>query len=295
MKRKSCSPPQLQLDDHRKHSRVSVPLMQFLDKSALAHIMCTSQGRVIGSKKMAEKAHRRVHCLPECIKSDDSRIKLCHASSLDRFSQAKSCHVIGDPLQAGWPLLRRCTTMNENRQMSVIEWALHLPDRPKENLNGQYCPWRVDECTTITKSNTMEVVKDIDSNTGMHTICNANTIPPRLELLIREKKSCHREFHLLELQAATSNFSTSKHTHTYIYFSDHQTNRCSLLVAMFVMPFSDNLQRIKCSSFFHSSLNTPSPLCSNHLLYANDVQESYLYVFSTCNLLLICKYSLPFI
>ena len=131
-----------------------------------------------------------------------------------------------DSSHVGWPLLRRSTTMvKENTEnlnchrMSVIEWALQLPDRPKEKPNPQcLLPTREEQCRIICENISKDKTPPLNSSSIGTYQCDANTITSKVESVCHNK-TC-REFHLLELQAATNNFSTSKclYVHTNAYF-----------------------------------------------------------------------------
>jgi hypothetical protein len=95
--------------------------------------------------------------------------------------------------------------------MSVIEWALQLPDRPKEKLDPKYIfPMKVEQYRIDNDDVSKEQWRSIGENASRDDVsqCDGNTVALRVELV------CHnancREFHSLELQAATDNFSTSK-------------------------------------------------------------------------------------
>ena len=126
-----------------------------------------------------------------------------------------------DSSQVGWPLLRRSTTMvKENTEnlnshrMSVIEWALQLPDRPKEKLNPQcLLPTREEQCRIISENISKDKTSPLNSSTIGTYPCDVNTITSKVALVCHNK-TC-REFHLLELQAATNNFSTSKYLYVH--------------------------------------------------------------------------------
>lgn len=115
---------------------------------------------------------------------------------------------------AGWPLLHRSilmTKLNHHRakshRMSVVEWALQLPDRPKEILN-QHAEF-VDKDLPHISSEGRE-----HHTTGKNTPskctadahpCHADTVASKVERLCH-KKSC-KGFHFEELKSATDNFS----------------------------------------------------------------------------------------
>jgi hypothetical protein len=92
--------------------------------------------------------------------------------------------------------------------MSVIEWALQLPDRPKEKLDPKCIfPMKVEQYRIGNDDVSKEKWRSIGENASKDHVsqCDGNTVALRVELV------CHsREFHSLELQAATDNFSTSK-------------------------------------------------------------------------------------
>lgn len=120
----------------------------------------------------------------------------------------------------GWPLLRRSlpTIINQENgtthRMSVVEWALQLPDRPKEILNQQ----------TDLPDNDMPNLSPVISSEGMcfeehraeensrvcahdvHLQCHTDTVASRLAKL--SQKIPFKQFQFVELQAATGNFNS---------------------------------------------------------------------------------------
>eukprot|EP00250_Pteridium_aquilinum_P016033 c22906_g2_i2 orf=597-2900(+) len=128
--------------------------------------------------------------------------------------------VVNDsPPSVGWPLLHRSipTKLNHgsvrSHRMSVVEWALQLPDRPKDTMNLQtelqdddipYCsPLVINEGTCHEGQRAVENSKICAADA--HLQCHTDIVASRIAKL---SQNCPcRQFQFVELQAATGNFN----------------------------------------------------------------------------------------
>jgi hypothetical protein len=162
------------------------------------------------------------------VLSDDSATE-ASIQDLSRFQREQSPTSIGHSLASpprntsissvGWPLLHKpflakgaSFNGTSSHKMSVIEWALQLPDRPKEILN---------HCTNLKghqvesskqfKVNQddieVEIAKSCNLEMSNILLCNGNSVKCKLKDFC-QGKLC-KEYQFLELLIATSNFSSS--------------------------------------------------------------------------------------
>lgn len=154
----------------------------------------------------------------ECIESGNKILGETHKRSCDTFENNKP---------TGWPLLHRTISMNSlNRPLkvsrrSVVEWALQLPDRPREVLEHHieslernrysYSPLKNGyDCDSLLGKDRTQDERQIEFTNSM-----AN---PQVDCINRVASAIGRSaavcqdntcmvFELLELQKATNNFS----------------------------------------------------------------------------------------
>lgn len=131
----------------------------------------------------------------------------------------------GSQPSVGWPLLRKHFATNlehdqpRPRKLSVVEWALQLPDRPKEIVNHEGELQDTDNFDSVAQISSESMChepqgpEDTATNESK-SICEADTLPQchtdavgsRLAKLPSARPCKH--FQYKELQAATNNFNS---------------------------------------------------------------------------------------
>ena len=138
-------------------------------------------------------------------------------TSFDQSSASPSANT--SISSVGWPLLHQpflakgaSFNSTSSQKMSVIEWALQLPDRPKEILNqGTNLKEHHMESNIHWRENQDNIGEEIgrDCALGMSNahLCNESSVKCKLKEFCRGKLC--KEFQFLELLVATGNFSPS--------------------------------------------------------------------------------------
>ena len=116
----------------------------------------------------------------------------------------------------GWPLLHQPFLANKlsysstrSHKMSVIEWALQLPDRPKEFLSqGTDLKEHQMESRERQDNIAENISKDCILEMSNTHLCNASRVKCKIQGFCQGKLL--KEFQFLELLVATGNFSSSR-------------------------------------------------------------------------------------
>lgn len=199
--------------------------------------LCQLDTQTLNDNEKKDTGHEVIDLVSSC----DSFQTVCGTSSLVSNGETKSdsCAIINQkvPKEAtsglitekgeslpGWPLLRGADSLTKlpipestTKQMSVVEWALQLPNRHmqttgelqlKEQITQKVCNYEHEALS----SNEVEPIQAFSREAGFPSSQQndsnqeENYLARRLECLCRSK-TC-RHFTYKELQLATSGFST---------------------------------------------------------------------------------------
>ncbi|KAI5075141.1 hypothetical protein GOP47_0009217 [Adiantum capillus-veneris] len=118
----------------------------------------------------------------------------------------------------GWPLLRKHVATDQeyksmSRRLSVVEWALQLPDRPKEVVNheAELLKWDTDDCNSSPQTSSERMSHEQQRTEDGTNVCETDAVLQSYTDVLGSRLSNMRackQFELKELQDATDNFDS---------------------------------------------------------------------------------------